>query len=76
MQMDEVIRIEDIQEEKNLSSLFTHTTTYVLIDRLVVKDFDEDDKHRISDSVTTAFYEGEGEVTLEINGSQTFTFLQ
>lgn len=70
----EVVRIEDIQDKKNLSSIFTHTTTYVLIDRLVVKDFDEDDKHRISDSVTTAFYEGEGEVTLEINGSQTLHF--
>ena len=70
----EIIRIEDIQDKKNLSSIFTHATTYVLIDRLVVKDFDEDDKHRISDSVTTAFYEGEGEVTLEINGSQTLHF--
>jgi excinuclease ABC subunit A len=70
----EIIRIEDIQDKKNLSSIFTHATTYVLIDRLVAKDFDEDDKHRISDSVTTAFYEGEGEVTLEINGSQTLHF--
>ena len=70
----EIIRIEDIQDKKNLPSIFTHATTYVLIDRLVVKDFDEDDKHRISDSVTTAFYEGEGEVTLEINGSQTLHF--
>ncbi|HEX7457570.1 MAG TPA: excinuclease ABC subunit A, partial [Ginsengibacter sp.] len=70
----EIIRIEDIQDKKNLSSIFTHATTYVLIDRLVVKDFDEDDKHRISDSVTTAFYEGEGEVTLEINGSQILHF--
>jgi excinuclease ABC subunit A len=70
----EIIRIEDIQDKKNLSSIFTHATTYVLIDRLLVKDFDEDDKHRISDSVTTAFYEGEGEVTLEINGTQTLHF--
>jgi len=70
----EIIRIEDIQDKKNLSSLFTHATTYVLIDRLVVKDFDEDDKHRISDSVTTAFYEGEGEVILEINNSESLHF--
>ncbi len=70
----EVLRIEDIQEKKNLSSIFTHKSPYVLIDRLVVKDFDEDDKHRIADSVTTAFYEGEGEVTLEINGSTLLHF--
>jgi excinuclease ABC subunit A len=70
----EIIRIEDIQDKKNLSSVFLHKTTYVLIDRLIVKDFDEDDKHRISDSVSTAFYEGEGEVILEINSSQTLHF--
>ena len=47
-----------------------------LIDRLVVKDFDEDDNHRIADSVNTAFYEGEGEVILEINELTNFTFFQ
>ncbi len=41
--------------------------TYVLIDRLVVREFDEDDRHRISDSINTAFYEGEGEVYLQVN---------
>ncbi len=71
---NEVIRIEDIQEEKNLSSFFAHKTVYVLIDRLVVKDFDEDDNHRIADSVTTAFYEGEGEIVLEVNGKETLHF--
>jgi len=71
---DEVIRIEEIQEEKNLSSFLAHKIVYVLIDRLVVKDFDEDDNHRIADSVTTAFYEGEGEVILQINGKGTLHF--
>ncbi|MDO6428960.1 excinuclease ABC subunit UvrA [Flavitalea sp. BT771] len=47
---------------------------YVLIDRLVVKDFDEDDRHRIADSVGTAFYEGEGEMQLEINGQRRMLF--
>ncbi|MHA4812333.1 excinuclease ABC subunit UvrA [Flavitalea flava] len=47
---------------------------YVLIDRLVVKDFDEDDQHRISDSVGTAFYEGEGEMQLEVNGDKRLGF--
>ena len=70
----DIVRIEDLQDKKNLSSLFTHKTPYVLIDRLVVKDFDEDDKHRIADSVSTSFYEGEGEITLEINASKTLHF--
>lgn len=47
---------------------------YVLIDRLVVKDFDEDDRHRIADSVGTAFYEGEGEMQLEMNGQRRMLF--
>jgi excinuclease ABC subunit A len=47
---------------------------YVLIDRLVVKAFDEDDQHRIADSVGTAFYEGEGEMQLEINGERRIHF--
>jgi excinuclease ABC subunit A len=47
---------------------------YILIDRLVAKAFDEDDLHRIADSVGTAFYEGEGELQLEINGTQRLAF--
>ena len=65
-----ILRIEDIILEKDVSSYFTHHTVYVLIDRLVVKDFDEEDIHRISDSAGTAFYEGEGEVYIEINGER------
>lgn len=42
---------------------------YILIDRLVVKEFEEDDLHRIADSVQTAFYETEGDCWLEVNGA-------
>lgn len=48
--------------------------TYVLIDRVVKKEFDEDDLHRLADSVGTAFYEGEGEVQLMINEDQLVHF--
>jgi excinuclease ABC subunit A len=71
---NKIIRIEDIQDEEDLESYFKHQTIYILIDRLVVKDFDEDDNHRIADSVNTAFYEGEGEVILEINGKDHLHF--
>ena len=40
--------------------------THILVDRIVVKIFDEDDKHRLADSIGTAFYEGEGDVYLEV----------
>lgn len=47
---------------------------YVLVDRLVAKAFDEDEVHRITDSVDTAFYEGEGSCLLEINGQEILSF--
>ncbi|HEX3934774.1 MAG TPA: excinuclease ABC subunit UvrA, partial [Puia sp.] len=46
----------------------------ILVDRLVAKTFDEDDIHRIADSVSTAFYEGEGEMQLDINGEKKLVF--
>lgn len=70
----ETLRIEEVIEMPELKSYFMHRTFYVLIDRLIVKNFDEDDRHRIADSVNTAFYEGEGEVFLEINGKKSLQF--
>lgn len=75
----EVARIEDLLElnESDLKKKIIHHspfTIHILVDRLVVKLFDEDDLHRISDSVGTAFYEGEGEMLLEINGDKQLPF--
>ena len=41
---------------------------------LLVKEFDEDDQHRLADSIGTAFYEGEGQMQLEINGEEKLSF--
>jgi len=71
---NKIVRIEDLQEEKDLESFFAHKTVHVLIDRLVIKEFDEEDNHRIADSVNTAFYEGEGELLLEVNGKEHLHF--
>lgn len=60
-----VHRIEELLELSD-KELKTKKITHILIDRIVVKEFDEDDKHRISDSVGTAFYEGEGDVYIEV----------
>ncbi len=65
-QPGEVHRIEDLLElaDKDLKK---RKITHILIDRIVVKkEFDEDDLHRIADSVGTAFYEGEGDVYLQV----------
>jgi len=64
-------RIEEIMEWKNWKP---SQDTFVLIDRLVVREFDEDDRHRIADSINTAFYEGEGEVYLMINEDRMLQF--
>jgi len=45
-----------------------------LIDRIVTKEFEEDDLHRLSDSVGTAFYEGEGEMYVEVDGDKLLHF--
>ncbi|MBV8254245.1 MAG: excinuclease ABC subunit UvrA [Chitinophaga sp.] len=62
-----LLRIEDLLEAKKPA---VPKDAWVLIDRLVAKDFDEDDKHRIADSVQTAFYESEGDCYLEIDGKE------
>ncbi len=47
----------------------------LLIDRIVVKEqFDEDDLHRLADSIQTAFYESEGECLVEVDGKKIHTF--
>ena len=74
---NEVLRIEDILENENHELVKLKKIPkdiHVLIDRLVKKDFDEDDQHRIADSITTAFYEGDGAVTLEVNQKDKINF--
>ncbi|HEY6504871.1 MAG TPA: excinuclease ABC subunit A, partial [Chitinophagaceae bacterium] len=61
----EVLRIEDLLE-KNDKELKAFSKSYILIDRIVAKEFDDDDRHRLADSVGTAFYEGEGDVYVEV----------
>lgn len=58
-------RIEDLLEATD-RELKSRKISHVLIDRIVVKAFDEDDLHRLSDSIGTAFYEGEGDVYLQV----------
>ncbi|MGZ8517675.1 MAG: excinuclease ABC subunit UvrA [Chitinophagaceae bacterium] len=70
----EAIRIEELLElnDKDLKAKLVapgkQGKAFILIDRIVVKDFDEDDIHRLSDSVSTAFYEGEGDVFVDVQG--------
>lgn len=71
-----IMLIEDLlQEEESCIDEWTGYLTdkaacQVLIDRFITKDWDEDDIHRMSDSAGLAFYEGEGDLMLEINEKQ------
>ncbi len=70
----ETIRIEDLLESEKLPTANPQLSTFLLIDRFVVKSFDEDDKHRMADSINTAFYEGEGKLFIEINEKKQLQF--
>lgn len=75
LRIEELTAMDDKALQKTIPFFKSgKTLSYVLIDRLVVKDFEEEDLHRLSDSVHTAFYEGEGEMYLEINGDQLQSF--
>ncbi len=75
-----ILRIEELLEksDKELDKLAgkgkKEKVLFTLIDRLMVKEFDEDDLHRLSDSVGTGFYEGEGEVYIEVDGKELLHF--
>jgi excinuclease ABC subunit A len=62
----EVNAIEDILTAKTKIS---ESQVEVLIDRAAVKKNDEDATFRLSDSIQTAFFEGEGKCKIELVGS-------
>jgi excinuclease ABC subunit A len=79
----EVVPIEDLLESDKKVSLKKSDSkippsggggAFLLVDRLVAKKFDEDERHRVADSVNTAFYEGEGEMYIEVNTDKLLHF--
>jgi excinuclease ABC subunit A len=67
----EVRAIEDVlEEEKTHSNIHTSTHSRIVIDRISVKHNDEDTQFRLSDSVQTAFFEGEGVCTIQVIGGE------
>lgn len=66
------IRIEDVLAG---NAVIGKAKANLLIDRIVVKEeFDEDDLHRLADSIQTAFYESEGVCQVEVDGKEIHTF--
>jgi excinuclease ABC subunit A len=64
--IEELLELSDKELKERLTPKLSQLTTFILIDRIVVKEFDEDDIHRLSDSIGTAFYEGEGDVYVQV----------
>jgi excinuclease ABC subunit A len=71
-----IVRIEDALNwtKKELQQHTKDKEIYILIDRVVVKTFEEDDIHRLTDSIGTAFYEGEGIVWVEQNETKLVSY--
>jgi len=63
VRIEEWLELTDKEIEKKLKAFGNEV--YVLVDRYVSREWGEDDIHRMNDSITTAFYEGEGKVWLE-----------
>ena len=82
----EVQKIEELLElnDAELKKQFKLSTTeippsgdkgaFILIDRIIAKQFDEDDIHRLSDSIEIAFYEGEGEMFVQVDDKELHHF--
>ena len=65
--IEELLALNDKDLKKQIQTADSKLQTYVLIDRILTKPFDEEDIHRITDSISTAFYEGEGEMYVEVD---------
>jgi excinuclease ABC subunit A len=70
IRIEELLELNDKELKSKLAAPGKQEKAFILIDRIVVKDFDEDDIHRLSDSVSTAFYEGEGDVYVDVQGGE------
>jgi excinuclease ABC subunit A len=61
-QSNQILQIEELKELKKWKP---SENTFLLIDRFIVKKFDEDEQNRMLDSLSLAFYEGEGTLYLK-----------
>lgn len=68
------LRMEDLIEEQ-VNAIPKKEQWYLLIDRFVAKEyFEEEDLHRMADSVQTAFYESQGYCMLKIEDQKLQVF--
>ncbi|MBU1820891.1 MAG: excinuclease ABC subunit UvrA [Bacteroidetes bacterium] len=66
--------IEEVLAEGEHTEPIQANELYILIDRASVQHDDEDTQYRLSDSVQTAFFEGEGNCVVQIYGGERRVF--
>lgn len=71
---DETRSIEELLEEGNVEGALEGTELFILVDRAAIKHEDEDTLFRLSDSVQTAFFEGEGLCWIKVVGGEKRSF--
>ncbi len=74
IRIEELLALSDKELNARLQTPDSKLQPHVLIDRIVTKAFEEEDLHRLSDSVGTAFYEGEGEMYVEVDNKKLLHF--
>jgi excinuclease ABC subunit A len=70
--IEDMLELSDADLAKNWKINQHHY--YVLIDRMIAKKYEEEDLHRLADSIGTAFFEGHGEMLIEVNSEQLLQF--
>jgi excinuclease ABC subunit A len=66
--------LKDIEDALTKPSELKKAVINILIDRTIVKHDDEDNIFRISDSIQTAFFEGDGQCIIDIPGKKKRVF--
>ena len=74
LELDEILLIDALNSSPSKKTHLDSKEAFVLVDRIVTKEFDEDDLHRLTDSIGIAFYEGEGEMLIVIDGKERVHF--
>ncbi len=72
--IEELLELNDKEFKKLISTDNKEDTnnnsSLVLIDRIITKEMEEEDIHRLSDSISTAFFEGDGIIHLNVEGKE------
>ncbi|MEL6152895.1 MAG: excinuclease ABC subunit A, partial [Bacteroidota bacterium] len=72
LQDDQLMFIEDLLASPD--TLQSLKQRYILVDRVIVKDNDQDNQFRMADSIQTAFFEGEGICAVKVLGQKVKRF--